>query len=178
MRVRIAFCRLFVAGRSTGLIPLHDNQTDGEPPHGVQFPQVLPESTPWEWEPLRPSLPTLAASLFYAMRAGAGSFVGFAPRKQLAYVMRVAWFAAPWTNYWDYPAADAEHDSEQQQQQQQAADGNARAAHRPLSLARHFGGALLRRLSGGSHGDGRYRQHIEHEGRGSIDIAASHGGSA
>ena len=32
----------FISGRHTGLIPLHDNQTDGAAPHGVQFPRVVP----------------------------------------------------------------------------------------------------------------------------------------
>lgn len=130
---------LFVGGRSTGLIPLHDNQTDGQPPRGVQFPEVFPDMPPDDWLPLRPSVATLGASLWYAMRAGAGSFAGFSPAKQATYIMRVAWFAAPWTNFWDYPdVGDATATD---------ADGAGAAARprrtQPLSLARHFGGAVL-----------------------------------
>lgn len=124
---------LFISGRKTGLIPLHDNQTADSPPQGVQFPAVYPTLTPWEWQPLRPTLSTLGASLWFAMRAGASSFAGFSLSKQTAYIMRVAWFASPWNNFWDYPAGG------------ESADGEHT---RSLSLARHFGAAALAWLRG------------------------------
>ena len=133
---------LFVSGRSTGLIPLHDNQTDGAPPQGVQFPAIFPELMPWEWQPLRPSLSTLGASLWYAMRAGAGSFAGFSPSKQATYVLRVSWFASPWTNFWDYPAGE----------EGAGLSHGAAGTTRSLSLARHFGGAAMEWLAGGAAG--------------------------
>jgi len=117
----------FVGGRSTGLIPLRDNQSEGALPRGVQFPTVYPSarSQPWEWEPLQPSLRTIAASLWFALSTGASSFAGFAVRKQLVYVLRVTWFTLG--NAWDFPSA-------------QQPEG--------LSLTRHFGGGLLAKVRG------------------------------
>ena len=115
----------YVAGRHTGLIPLHDNQTDGEAPQGVQFPRIYPPPLDaWEWQPLRPSLASLGASLWYAMRAGSASFAGVSLREQASYILRVAWFSWPLNNFWHYPAQDV--------------DGAGGV--RELSLLRHFGG--------------------------------------
>ena len=96
---------IYVGGRNTGLIPLSDQQAEGEALRGAQFPTVFPHLDPdsHEWEPLRPSLKTLGASLVYAARAGAGSFSGSSWRKMLEYTLRVTWFAAPWNNFWDFP---------------------------------------------------------------------------
>lgn len=125
---------IFVSDRSAGMIPLHDNQTDGNPLQGVQFPTVFPEPTPGEWQPLRPSIPTLAASLWHAVRAGVGSFAGFSLGKQTGYLLRVSWFAAPWSNFWDY--IDFGRDQ-------------ATPKLCSLSLTRHFGGAAIEWLFGG-----------------------------
>jgi len=119
----------FMGGRSTGLIPLHDNQTEGERPRGVQFPTVFPDAraAAWEWSPLEPTPRTILASFWFAIATGSRSFAGFAMRKQLVYVLRVTWFTL-W-NVWDHP------------------DGS-------ISLVQHFGGfvgsallSLLRRFS-------------------------------
>lgn len=126
---------LYVRGRATGLIPLHDNQTEGGPPRGAQFPQVWPRGgAEQEWEPLRPSLRTLGASLWHAVVAGSTSFVGYSPRQAARYVARVLWFSHPLTNFWDVPA------------EQLLANGSAGVtdgAHKSLSLLRHFGRAAF-----------------------------------
>ena len=69
---------------------------------------------------LRPGARTVAAAIADAVRAGSRSFAGAGAATAARYVGRVAAFAAPWANAWD------------------DADG------RPVSLAAHFGGALVR----------------------------------
>jgi hypothetical protein len=114
---------VFVGGRSTGLIPLHDNQTEGERPGGVQFPTVFPDATaaPWEWQPLEPSVHTLAAAIWFALSSGTQSFTGYSWRKQLVYIVRVGWYTV--VNVWDHPEG-------------------------ALSLVGHFGGSLLGWMGG------------------------------
>ena len=76
--VSIEDVRMIVGAHYFCIIPLHDNQTDGEPLHGRQFPRVFPNrssvESAWEWEPLRPSLRTLLACFVHAVSAGAASF--------------------------------------------------------------------------------------------------------
>ena len=147
----------FDGGRQTGLIPLHDNQTDGSPPHGVQFPRILPNisaaADEGDWQPLRPRLGTLGASLVHALRTGAASFAGFSYRKQAVYVARVAWFCVPWNSWWDYPAVEDEGDVEGDEGSGGAgssgASGLGPTARRHLSLVSHFGLALLEWARGG-----------------------------
>jgi len=132
---------LYVRGRNTGLLPLHDNQTDGEAPRGTQFPAVLPSmrdeegALSWEWRtPLRPTLSTLAGSLYHAAVSGGGSFVGASAWESWRYLARVGWFAVPdfwsaplalldvrYVSFWSFPRSDGGADE--------------------LDLLRHFAGA-------------------------------------
>lgn len=141
----------FVGGRSTGLIPLHDNQTEGARPQGVQFPTVHPDARAeaWEWAPLLPSPQTLISSFWFAIRTGARSFAGFSARKQLVYVARVAWFTLG--NFWEHPAprptgeASGAGATHAHIVEPRAGERPSSLAHSavPLSLTRHFGGAVI-----------------------------------
>ena len=120
---------LYVGGRNTGLLPLGDNQTDGLPPQGSQFPPVLPSmrngasgDLRWEWAmPLAPRLTTILGSLYNAAVSGGASFVGASARESARYLARVCWFVIPdvWSvplsvfgvsglQFWSYPRSPAQ----------------------------------------------------------------------
>ena len=139
---------VYVRGRATGLLPLHDNQSEGGPPRGAQFPQAWPRMRGGadheaEWAPLRPSLRTLGASLWHAVVAGSTSFSGYSPRQAARYVARVLWFSHPLTSFWDVPAEQLLANNGTG-----TTNGTDGARHESLWLLQHFGGAALSHAMG------------------------------
>lgn len=124
---------VYTSRRETGLIPLHDNQTLGAEPQGVQFPTAWASAGSfkfggWEWDnPLRPSRATLVRSLWHAASTGSKAFAGQRWQQLAEYTLRVTYFSM--LNFWDAP-------------------GESGSDFKALSLARHFGTAFLQECWG------------------------------
>ena len=100
---------LFAADRKTTMLPIGDNQTDGQRPAGPIYPTIYPHTRSWEWEVeegedpgarFQPSARAIFTSIYAAMTNGPAAFKGSSWIMPLRYFWRVVVWAIEC--FWGY----------------------------------------------------------------------------